>query len=173
MSIYSLDFFGIKRELPIIQISPNFKVASVNLLGDVELVETATEKLCEKIKELEFDYLVGPEVKVVPLLQSMSKFLNKDRYIVCRKNIVGYMTSPIRSKSQTLVLDGRDANMLTHKKVIIVDDVVTSGKTISAIDDLMRQVNAQIVAICTVFTQGDEHLKLERKIIALMQLPLF
>ncbi len=173
MHTYPLDFFGIKRELPIIQISPSLKVASVNLLGDVDLVETAAEKLCEKIKCLEFDYLVGPEVKVVPLLQTISKMLGKKRYVVCRKNIVGYMTSPIRSKSQTLVLDGRDANMLTHKKVIIVDDVVTSGKTISAIDDLTKQVSAQIVAICTVFTQGDEHVQLDREIISLMQLPLF
>ena len=72
MNYYSLEFLGLKRELPVVSISPRYKVASINLLGDVELVNKAAAALVKKLDQVDFDYLVGPEVKVVPLIHRMS-----------------------------------------------------------------------------------------------------
>lgn len=146
MDYYTLNIGCLKRKLPIVSLKPNIKVASFNLLGDRELVETIAQNIFRKIKKIDFDYFVGPEVKVVPLLHELSKLFNKNRYIICRKNIHAYMVSPIRSRFKPeLVLDGRDTQEIKGKKVIIVDDVVSSGKTFSALEELMRMAAAKII----------------------------
>ena len=147
MKYYSLTISGIKRELPIVSLSPKVKIASFNLLGDTQIVENIAQELLEKIKIFEFDYLVGPEVKVVPLLHELSRLLKKEKYIICRKQIHGYMVNPIISRVKPgLVLDGNDASLLNGKKVVVVDDVVSSGRTMKVLDNLMKLAQATIEA---------------------------
>lgn len=149
MDFYTLKIGNLERKLPIISLTPKIKVASFNLLGDGELVEIITKKLAKKLKDVDFDYLVGPEVKVVPILQELSRVLKKKRYIVCRKEIHGYMISPIKTPGKHgLVLNGSDAKLITDKKVIIVDDVVSSGNTIKTISQLVTNCGAKVVFIC-------------------------
>ncbi|MEK7470815.1 MAG: adenine phosphoribosyltransferase, partial [Patescibacteria group bacterium] len=90
MDYFTLKIDKVTRKLPIVSIKANLKVASVNLLGDTELVVLVAKKLLIKLKALEFDYFVGPEVKIVPLLQELSRLTKSNRYVVCRKNIHGY-----------------------------------------------------------------------------------
>ncbi len=157
MNYYELKINGLIRKLPIIALTPKIKVATFNLLGDRKLVEEIAVQMYKKIKDLDFDYLVGPEVKVVPLLHELSKLLDKERYIICRKNIHGYMISPIKTKfSPGLVLDGSDLQFIGGKKVIVIDDVVSSGKTISALKELMELANAKIVYKLAIFKQGSK-----------------
>jgi len=176
MDYYDLDFFGLKRKLPVVSLTPKVKIASISLLGDTELAEKAAEKLAEKLKNYQFDYLVGPEVKVVPLLYALSLRLRQKRYIVCRKSIKGYMTSPQLlkipkgSKFNMLVLDGPDAKLLKGKKVAVVDDVVSSGTTLINLEKLLNQVGAKIVVVATVFKQGDQY---QGDLIYLTCLPVF
>lgn len=174
MNTYSLDFFGLKRQLPILPISPKVKVPSISLLGDVELTQTAAIKLAEKLASLNIDYLVGPEVKVVPLLFALSQQLNKDRFVVCRKGIKGYMTSPLvlypANPSESLVLDGPDSQLVKAKKVAIIDDVVSSGATIKNISLLLNKAGAEVTAIAAIFKQGDRY---QEPFIYLNELPIF
>ncbi len=173
MKYYQLELCGLKRKLPIVALSPKVKVASFNLLGDVELVQAAAGVLAKKLEKFDFDFLVGPEVKVVPLLQELSKLLGKERYIICRKQIMGYMVKPLvtRTKPQ-LVLDGVDRERLAGKKVAIVDDVISTGRTIKVVKELVREAGAEVVCVAAVLKQGEVE-NLEDEIIFLGQLPVF
>jgi adenine phosphoribosyltransferase len=171
---YTLKICGLTRELPIVPLGPKLKIASFNLLGDGELVDQIAEELGKKLKKVDFDYLVGPEVKVVPLLQVLSKKLKKPRYIILRKNIMGYMTKPMTNKSKpTLVLNGPDAKILKGKKVVIVDDVVSTGRTIRVVQELMKIAGAEVVGAVAVLKQGEKEEEIEIPFTFLGTLPLF
>jgi adenine phosphoribosyltransferase len=174
MEYYSLTIGKLVRKLPIVNIGKNLKVASFNLLGDRELVETIAPQMLEKLKDIKFDYLVGPEVKVVPLLHVMAEKLNQARYIVCRKNVHGYMVLPLKSNiREGLVLDGQDAQLIKGKKVVVVDDVVSSGNTWEVMDDLVKKAGAEVVCHLAIIKQGETPLKTSGKVIFLGKLPVF
>jgi len=174
MEFYTLKIGNLKRELPLVSISPKLKIASVNLLGDRQMVEELSAMLSDKIKNIEFDFLVGPEVKVLPILHEISKILKKQRYVVCRKRIYGYMVLPVVSKEKPgLVLDGRDAKLINGKKVLILDDVVSTGRTIRTVDSLMTTTNAKVVGHASLFKQGNKSDSMVVDLIYLIELPLF
>lgn len=175
MEYYTLNILGLERKLPLVSISPRIKIASFNLLGDGELVEKIAGELAEKLKNTEFDFLVGPEVKVVPLIQSLAVKLGKPRYVILRKNIMGYMVSPVLGKARpSLVLNGSDAQLLRGKKVVIIDDVVSTGRTVKTLYELMEEVDAKVVCTLAVLKQGDEPLNEDVKdLVFLATLPLF
>ena len=174
MEYYRLSLCGLERELPIVSLGPHLKIASFNLLGDGELVEKIADELAKRVKNLDFDYLVGPEVKVVPLVQTLAQKLGKSHYVILRKNIMGYMVKPVSNKSQpTLVLNGPDADLLAGKKVFIIDDVVSTGRTIKVVEELMKTVGAQVVGAAAVLKQGEEHEKIDTPFFYLGELPLF
>jgi adenine phosphoribosyltransferase len=172
MQYYNLKISGIKRRLPIVSLAPKVKVASVNFLGDTKLVKVASKALVEKFKKLDFDLFVGPEVKVVPLLQELSDAFGIERYIVLRKRIHGYMVLPVKSKEKPgLVMDGKDAKFIKGKKVIVVDDVVSSGKTMRVVDEITKKTGGIIVAHAAVFKQG-EATDMEKDFIYIEELPV-
>lgn len=174
MDYYSLTIGKITRKLPLVTIGKSLKVASFNLLGDRELVEEIAPLMLDKLKDLKFDYLVGPEVKVVPLLHELAGKLGQSRYIVCRKNIHGYMVAPVRSGNKDgLVLNGQDADLIKGKKVVVVDDVVTSGNTLEIMDDLVKKAGGEVICHLAIIKQGDAPLKTSGKVIFLGKLPVF
>ena len=175
MESYTIHLGNLTRDLSLVALGPKLKIASFNLLGDVELVEVCATLLFEKIKSLSFDYLIGPEVKIVPLLQELSKRCGKNRYIVCRKKMHGYMTEPVTSStSSPLTLNGPDGQLIKNKKVLVVDDVVSTGKTLAAVKNLMDMCQAQIVGFAAVAKQGDEPFELlQHDFFYLINLPLF
>lgn len=165
---------GLKRELPIVKLGPKLSIASFNLLGDTQMVEKVSQKLLDKMKKFDFDFLVGPEVKVVPLIYQMSQYLDHRRYIIARKKIMGYMTKPERMEGKkTLVLNGPDARRLKGKKVVLVDDVISTGRTIGVMRQLLEKVNCQVVAVAVVLKQGGLEEKINLPFIYLGTLPLF
>jgi adenine phosphoribosyltransferase len=177
MQFYSLHLCGLVRSLPVIYLGPKTKIASFSLLGDGELVNKTSVALSKKLKKINFDFLIGPEVKVVPLIQELSNLLNKKEYVICRKSIKPYMVHPIvyhpenlKRNLRSLVIDGKDAELLKNKKVIIVDDVVSTGTTIEAIKTLMTKVGAKVVAASAVLKQGDIY---KGELIFLGKIPVF
>lgn len=174
MDYYALKVGRIERKLPIVSLGKGIKVASFNLLGDSEMVEEIASKMARKLAKIDFDFLVGPEVKVVPLLHEITQALNKKRYVVCRKNIHGYMVSPIVSRNKPgLVLDGNDAIFLKGKKVVVMDDVVSSGRTMLVAEELIESVGAKVVAHAAVFKQGERKDDFFKNLICLGTLPVF
>lgn len=178
---YSLEICGLKRKLPLIPISKNTRIASFNILGDTELTHKVALSLSRKLKKYKFDYLIGPEVKVVPLIHELSKILKHKKYVICRKSVKPYMISPVILKPlsyfpkhiRPLVIDGVDRKLLVGKKVVIVDDVVSTGVTIRMIKHLMEKIGAEVVAIVAVMRQGEKQFDELENFIYLSELPIF
>lgn len=174
MDYYRLELCGLIRQLPIVSLGPRLKIASFNLLGDGELVEKVAQKMEKKIRKFDFDYLVGPEVKVVPLIQSLSQRFCQRRYIILRKNIMGYMVEPISNRSKpTLVINGPDAKLVKGKRVLVIDDVISSGRTLGVIQELMEMVGAEVVGVVAVLIQGESKKKIDIPFSCLGKLPVF
>jgi adenine phosphoribosyltransferase len=178
---YNLEICGLKRKLPLIPISKNTKIASFNILGDTELTEKVASCLSRKLKKFKFDYLVGPEVKVVPLIHELSAKLGHKKYVICRKTVKPYMISPVVLKPlsyfpkhiRPLVIDGVDRKLLAGKKVVIVDDVVSTGVTLRMIRHLMEKVGAEVVACVAIIRQGEKQFDEIENFIYLSELPIF
>lgn len=175
---YELTVCGLKRTLPVIQVGPDLWIASFVMLGDTQLVNVCAGALASRLATYDFDMLVGPEAKAVPLLQSLSTLLGQDRYVVCRKSVKSYMRDPvvvevqsITTKGvQTLVLDGPDAERIRGKRVVIVDDVVSTGGSMRAVENLMEKVGAKIVCRAAVLKEGSGF---SGDLIYLEDLPIF
>ncbi|MCS6868844.1 MAG: phosphoribosyltransferase family protein [Thermus sp.] len=175
MRTYPVEIAGVRRDLPIVQVGPDVAVALLNLLGDTELTEAAAEALAQRLPP-EVETLVTPEVKAVPLAHALSRVTGRP-YVVARKTEKPYMINPVSrqvlsittGKPQLLVLDGADIPLIRGRKVAIVDDVVSTGSTLSGLRELIESVGGQVVAVLAVFTEGTPR----QDVIALGHLPLF
>lgn len=180
METYTLELCGLRRELPLSFVGRKTQLASFSLLGDVELTNIIAVELVKKFKSLNFDCLVCPEVKAVPLLQEVARQLNHKKFVVCRKSIKPNMVSPVILKPlphfpkhvKQLVLDGRDTKFLAGKKVIILDDVISTGVTMRMMGHLMEKVGAEVVLFAAVLKQGEQFDKIDN-LLTLAELPVF
>lgn len=162
------------RDLPIVRLG-NVSVALLNLLGDTALTEAAAELLAQ-VLPAGVEVLVTPEVKAVPLAHAISVRTGLP-YVVVRKTRKPYMLEPITrsvvsittGKPQDLVIDGADVARMRARKVVIIDDVVSTGATWSSLMALLAEIEAQVLGTAVVFTEGDAR----DDIIALGHLPLF
>ncbi len=188
MQYHTLQICGLERKLPLIQVGRHSKIAAFSILGDVELTDVLADEMVLKIKNCKFlpaqagkiDYIVGPEVKAVPLVHGVAKRLGHKRFVICRKSIKPYMTSPIVVKPlshfpkhvKPLVLNGPDAILLNGKKVFVVDDVISTGVTFRMIAYLMEKVGAEVVGYITAIKQGEQFDQLDN-LIYIASLPVF
>lgn len=177
MKKYCIEVAGVKRELPIIKISDNLSIASFVIIGDTELVCETAKEIVKKMPDV--DILVTAEAKGIPLTFEISRLLNMKKYIVARKSIKPYMESPIideaisitTQKKQILVLDKQDAFELKGKKVAIIDDVISTGESLSAIERLVKAAGGTVSAKVAILAEGKAA---ERNdIIFLETLPIF
>ena len=174
---YELNVAGVTRQLPIIPISPERAIASFVILGDCELVTAAAPLLAQKLPKV--DYLVTAEAKGIPLVHEVSRLLGLPYYIVARKSVKPYMAEPLvdevvsitTQKAQTLCLDGKDALAVKGRRVAIVDDVISTGESLSAIERLLEKAGAEIVAKAAILAEGEAAGRGD--IIFLEELPLF
>ncbi|MBQ9228634.1 MAG: adenine phosphoribosyltransferase [Eubacterium sp.] len=173
---YELHIAGLTRQLQKFAVSDTLDIAAFILFGDVELVERCAEELLKKVPE--FDYIVTPEAKSIPLAYEMSRQSGK-KYIVARKGVKVYMDRPekaeVRSittqRVQTLYLGHEDGDLLTGKRVLVVDDVISTGESMKAVQLLVERFGANIVAFCAPLAEGDAADRDD--IIFLEKLPLF
>jgi len=175
---YTLSVCGLERELPVVRVGDNLWIASFVMLGDVELVNICAANLAAKLTKFELDYLVGPEAKVVPLLQALATLLGHRRYVVCRKSLKSYMQNPLVQEvksittagTQKLVLDGVDVERLRGARVAIVDDVVSTGGSLTGVQQLLEKAQAKVVCRAAVLKEGDFFTE---ELIYLEDLPVF
>ena len=173
---YELHIAGLTRKLQKFPVSDSLDIAAFILFGDVELTEHCASELLKKAPE--FDYIVTPEAKSIPLAYEMSRLSGK-KYIVARKGVKVYMDNPVKvtetsittQKEQTLYLGHEDGDLLDGKRVLVVDDVISTGESLKAVQKLVKEFNGNIVASCAPLAEGDSA---ERDdIVFLEKLPLF
>ncbi|HET9589545.1 MAG TPA: phosphoribosyltransferase family protein [Anaerolineales bacterium] len=175
---YAVEIAGLKRELRLFEIKPGLKIAILNILGDTELVQASARELAEKLKDIDYDVLVTAEAKSIPLAYALSMETRKP-YVVLRKVYKPYMGDALRAETlsittgqpQTLILDEKDIESISGKKVVIVDDVISTGSTLQGMRIVLDKAGAKVVAEAAIFTEGDRAQWMH--IISLGHLPLF
>ena len=159
---YDLEIAGTVRTLPLIQVSPDTWIAYYYSLGDTEVIDRAARILAPKLTGCEI--FITTETKGIPLTHAIATYLSLKPYVVCRKEVRPFMLSPlvVRYKpitaktEQELFIDGRDSKKLGGKKVGIVDDIVSTGETIQAMAELVRQAGGTVVKRAALLVEGDE-----------------
>lgn len=173
---YTLKIAGLERQLKKFPVSDSLDIAAFILFGDVELTVACAEALLKRVPD--FDFIVTPEAKSIPLAYEMSKQSGK-RYIVVRKGVKVYMDNPVEftvrsittQKEQSLYLGHEDGDLLKGKRVLIVDDVISTGESLKVVQGLVEKFGGNIVASCAPLAEGDSA---ERDdIVFLEKLPLF
>jgi len=174
---YTLNVAGIKRELPLCKLNDELQIAAFVLFGDVELTEKAAAALLAIAPE--HDIIITAESKGIPLAYEMAKQSGNNNYVVARKapklymkDIVYTQVKSITTKAnQVLCLGADKAAMLKGKRVLIVDDVISTGGSLASVAHLVEQIGGNIVGKMAVLAEGDA---MERAdIMALAKLPLF
>jgi adenine phosphoribosyltransferase len=175
---YAVEISGVKRELPLFEVKPGLKIALLNILGDVELVRACARSLSEKLAEVQYDVLVTAEAKSIPLAHALAEEVQKP-YVVLRKVYKPYMGKALQAETlsittgepQTLYLDEKDRELMRGKRVVIVDDVISTGSTLQGMRMLLQKAGSEVVGEAAIFTEG-ERAKWYH-IISLGHLPVF
>lgn len=173
---YTLQVAGLTRKLPVCRLNEKMSIAAFIMFNDVELTVACAKELLAKAPE--FDVLVTAEAKGIPLAYEMSRQSGKP-YITARKGVKLYMKNPVKigdqsittANKQTLVIDQSDIDQMNGKRLLLVDDVISTGGSMHAIEALVSKSSGTIVGRCAVLAEGDAA---ERKDIFFLQtLPLF
>ncbi len=173
---YKMTIAGYERELPICSINDKLDIAGFIIFGDVELTIAAAKELIAKSPE--FDIIVTPEAKSIPLAYEMARQTGKP-YIVARKHPKLYMSNMLdvavksitTEAEQHLYIDGEEAAQMKGKRVLIVDDVISTGESLTAVQTLVKEAGGIVAASCAVLAEGDAANRDD--IIFLEPLPLF
>jgi adenine/guanine phosphoribosyltransferase-like PRPP-binding protein len=174
---YQVEIAGITRHLPLFEVAPGVQIAIFNMLGDTIVVKATAAALAERLKNTPADVLVTAEAKGIPLIYEMSALMGLP-YIVLRKSYKSYMghalsaetVSITTGKPQTLYMDEKDTTFIKNKKVVLVDDVISTGSTLKGMEEVVAQAGGEIVKTAAVFTEGDADWS---NIVALDNLPVF
>ena len=177
MKTYTLNVAGLTRELPIIKLSYDLSIASFVILGDTEIVRKTAPIIAKKLPEV--DFIVTAEAKGIPLAYEISRVLNLNEYVVARKSIKAYMEEPIEvevnsittTNSQKLYLNNQDAKKIKGKRVALVDDVISTGQSLKALERLVEKAGGKVLAKAAILAEGDA--KNRKDIIFLEALPTF
>ena len=161
MKYYNMKIAGLDRALPICKVTDDLYIAGFVIFGDPELTTACAKELLAKAPE--FDYMITAEAKGIPLIHEMARLNGNQRYILARKGPKLYMTNIISvtvqsittAKEQKLYLDGADAERMKGKRILIVDDVISTGESLRAIEELVHSAGGNIVGKMTILAEGD------------------
>jgi adenine phosphoribosyltransferase len=168
---------GVKRELPLCPLNDKLMIGAFVIIGDAELTTACARELLARAPE--YDYMITAEAKGIPLIHEMARQAGAAKYFCARKAAKLYMKDvldvPVRSittaAEQHLFLDGEDAALMKGKRILIVDDVISTGESLRALEVLVEQVGATIAGRMCILAEGDAT---ERDdLIYLEKLPLF
>lgn len=172
---YKVNIAGLERDLIRCPISDKLDIAAFILFGDVEVTVHSATELLKKLPE--FDFIVTPEAKSIPLAYEMSRQSGK-KYFVARKKAKLYMKDPVSvdvrsittDAQQTLIMDGLEGEQLRGKRVVVLDDVISTGESLKAVEILCSKFDANIVAKAAVLAEGDAAKR--EDIVFLAEIPL-
>ena len=174
---YTIDIAGMKRDLKLFPVNDDLKIAAFILFGDVEITKHAAKELLALAPE--FDLIVTAEAKSIPLAYEMAAQAGMNDYIIARKGIKVYMedvlTSTVNSittvDSQSLHLGKDEADRIKGRRILVIDEVISTGESLRALEMLVEKAGGEIVAKMAVLAEGDAFDRDD--IIVLGKLPLF
>ncbi|MBO5213078.1 MAG: adenine phosphoribosyltransferase [Clostridia bacterium] len=174
---YKMNIAGLERALPLCPLNDKLCIGAFVIFGDPELTTACAKALLEKAPE--YDYMITAEAKGIPLIHEMARIAGNQKYMLARKGPKLYMRNIISAtvhsittaKEQTLYLDGNDADLMKGKRILIIDDVISTGESLHAIEALVEKAGGEVVGKMAILAEGDA---IDRgDIIYLEKLPLF
>ena len=177
MNYYKMNIAGLDRELPICPLNENLKIAGFVIFGDPELTTACAEALLARAPK--YDYLISAEAKGIPLVHEMARLAGNQKYFLARKAPKLYMTGVFESvvksitteKVQHLYLDTADAELMRGKRILIVDDVISTGESLRAVEELVNKAGGNICGRMAILAEGDAADRDD--LVYLEKLPLF
>ena len=174
---YRMNVAGLQRDLPICKVTDSLYIAGFVVFGDQELTVACARELLKRAPE--YDYIITAEAKGIPLAHEMARQTGASKYFLARKVPKLYMTGVFESsvksitteKEQTLYLDIADAQLMQGKRILIVDDVISTGESLAALEALVEKAGGIIVGRMAVLAEGDAQDR--EDLIYLEKLPLF
>lgn len=174
---YEMTVAGLKRQLPLCPISDTVMIGAFVIFGDVELTCACARDLLKIAPE--FDYMVAPEAKAIPLIHEMARQSGRNEYFLVRKKKKAYMNGVFEAVDhsittegeQKLYMDGTDAEKLRGKRILILDDVISTGGPLAAVESLVNQAEGIVVGRMAILAEGDAAKRGD--ILFLEKLPLF
>ena len=159
---YPMTIAGIKRELPLCKVADDFYIGAFIMFGDAEITVACAKELLARAPK-EYDYLLTAEAKSIPLIHEMARQSGASEYFVARKGMKVYLTDPIHVQvrsittqhDQDLYLSGADAAKMKGKKILIVDDVISTGESLHALEELVHQAGGEVAGRMAVLAEGD------------------
>ena len=174
---YRMNIAGLDRALPLCPISDTLQIGAFVIFGDPELTTACAQALLDRAPE--YDYLISAEAKGIPLVHEMARLAGNQKYFLARKAPKLYMTgvfeAELRSittaKDQKLYLDLADAELMKGKRILIVDDVISTGESLRAIEHLVEKAGGKVCGRMAILAEGDAQDR--NDLIYLEKLPLF
>ena len=174
---YRMNVAGLERDLPICPVNENLYIAGFVIFGDQELTVACARELLKRAPE--YDYIITAEAKGIPLAHEMARQAGDAKYILARKGPKLYMrdifsvtvNSITTAKEQKLYLDGADAALMKGKRILLVDDVISTGESLKALEALVEKAGGEICGRMAILAEGDAQERPD--LIYLEKLPLF
>ena len=175
---YPMTIAGIKRELPLCKVADDFYIGAFIMFGDAEITVACAKELLARAPK-EYDYLLTAEAKSIPLIHEMARQSGASEYFVARKGMKVYLTDPVHvtvhsittQHEQDLYLGSEDAALIRGKKILIVDDVISTGESLKAMEELVHQAGGTVAGRMAVLAEGDAQKRDD--IVYLNPLPVF
>ena len=160
---YSLEIAGLRRELPLCSIGEDLMIAAFICFGDAELTEACAREMLKLVPPEDYDYMMTSEAKGIPVIHEMARQSGAKKYFVARKGAKAYMPDPLRVEDHSITTDGvqilylgrDDADLIRGKRILLVDDVISRGGSIAAMEALVRMAGGTVAGRVTALAEGD------------------
>ena len=177
--VYTMNIAGLERDLPLCPVTEDLYIAAFICFGDAELTEACARDLLKLVPQEEYDYLFTAEAKSIPLIHEMARQSGAKKYFIARKGPKAYMPDPLcvedqsitTAAAQKLYLGRDDADLIAGKRILLVDDVISTGGSLKAMEELVNLAGGTVVGKVAVLAEGDAAERTDIKFLA--PLPLF
>ena len=179
MPVYPMDIAGLHRELPICKVTDDLYIGAFICFGDAELTVACAREMLKLMPQDSYDYLFTAEAKSIPLIHEMARQSGATKYFIARKGSKAYMPDPIHVEDksittagvQKLYLGRDDADLIRGKRILLMDDVISTGGSIHAMEELVKLAGGTVVGRVAVLAEGDAAQRTDIRFLA--PLPVF
>lgn len=176
---YPMTVAGLRRDLPICKVTDDLYIGAFIVFGDAELTVACARELLKLVRAEDYDYMLTAEAKSIPLIHEMARQSGAEKYILARKGAKVYMPNPIHVEDESITTAGRqelylgrdDAELIRGKRVLLVDDVISTGGSLHAMEELVKLAGGTVTGRAAVLAEGDARTRTDIKFLA--PLPVF